>query len=144
MNEFLRFEVILPVLVVELELGTSLLLQFLLGGIQLCEGLQAVRAVVIGAFMDGDFLLDFPAKQSQTTMRAEQLRFSPVPEPVLDLEEMTADLALDLRAFLTVVEIEKGMRGIAAKAGDLLRDLRCVSAGLYGAKGLSMKRLVFG
>jgi hypothetical protein len=46
--------------------------------------------------MDGHFLLDFPAEQSQTAIRAEQLRFPPVSEPVLDLKEMTADLAFDL------------------------------------------------
>jgi len=46
--------------------------------------------------MDGDFLLDFPTEQSQAAVRAEQLRLPPVPEPVLDLKEMTTDLAFDL------------------------------------------------
>jgi hypothetical protein len=46
--------------------------------------------------MDGHFLLDFPAEQSQAAIRAEQLGFSPSPESVLDLKEMTADLAFDL------------------------------------------------
>jgi len=96
MFKFLRLEVVLPVLVVELELRTPLFLQFPLGGIKLRDGLEAVRTVVIGAFMDGHFLLDFPAEQSKTAMGAEQLRFPPVPEPVLDLKEMTADLAFDL------------------------------------------------
>ena len=31
---------------------------------------------------------------------------------------------------------------IAAKADDLIRDIRSVSAGLYGTKGLTVKRLV--
>lgn len=31
---------------------------------------------------------------------------------------------------------------IAAKAYDLIRDIRSVSAGLYGTKGLTVKRLV--
>jgi len=91
-----RFEVVLPVLVVELELRTPLFLKNLLGGIKLCDGLKTVRAVVIRAFMDSHFFLHFPAEQSQTAVRAEQFRFPPVPEPVLDLKEMTADLAFDL------------------------------------------------
>lgn len=96
MGKLLRFEVVLPVLIVELELGTALFLKNPLGGVQLRERLQAVRTVVIRAFVDGNFLLDFPAEKSQTTMRTEQFRFPPAPEPVLDLKEMTADLALDL------------------------------------------------
>jgi len=91
-----RFEMVLPVLVVELELRTSHFLKNLLGGIKLCDGLKTVRADVIRAFMDSHFFLDFPAEQSQTAVRAEQFRFPPVPEPVLDLKEMTADLAFDL------------------------------------------------
>jgi hypothetical protein len=38
-DKLLWFEVVLPVLIVELELGSSLLLQFSLGRVQLCEGL---------------------------------------------------------------------------------------------------------
>ncbi|TLM98636.1 hypothetical protein FDZ71_16855 [bacterium] len=96
MDKLLQFEVVLPVLIVELELGTPLFLKLPLCRVQLCEGLQAVRTVVIRAFVDGHFLLDFPAEKSQAAIRAEQLRLPPVPEPVLDLKEMTADLALDL------------------------------------------------
>jgi len=50
---------VLPVLVVELELRTSHFLKNLLGGIKLCDGLKTVRAVVIRAFMDCHFFLDF-------------------------------------------------------------------------------------
>lgn len=96
MNKLLWFEVVLSVLIVEFELGTALFLKFLLCGIKLRESLEAMRTVVIGAFIDGDFLLGFPEEQSQTAMRAEQLRFPPVPEPVLELKEMTAHLAFDL------------------------------------------------
>jgi hypothetical protein len=141
-NKLLWFEVVLTVLIVELKLGTALFLQVLLCGVKLREGLEAMRTVVIRAFMDGDFLLDFPAEQCQTTMRTEQLRSPPVPEPVLKLKEMTAYLAFDLWAFLSVVEVEIAMGCIAAKADDLIRDLRRVSVGLYGTKGLTVKRLV--
>jgi hypothetical protein len=96
MDKLLRFKVVLPVLVVELELRASLFLESPLGGIEFCDGLETMRTVVIRAFMDGHFLLDFPAEKSQTAVRTEQLRFPAVPEPVLDLKEMTADLAFDL------------------------------------------------
>jgi hypothetical protein len=94
--------------------------------------------------MDGYFRPDFPAEKSQAAVRAEQLRFPAVPEPVLDLKEMTADLAFDLRAFFAVVEVEIAMGRIAAQADDLIRDLWGVSAGFYGPKGLAVNRLVLG
>jgi hypothetical protein len=94
--------------------------------------------------MDCYFRLDFPAEKSQAAVRAEQLRFPPVPEPVLDLKEMTADLAFDLRAFLAVVEVEIAAGRIAAQADDLIRDLWRVPAGLNGRKGLAVKGLVLG
>ena len=71
MDKLLRFEVVLPVLVVQLELGTPPFLQFPLGGVHLRDVLETVRTVVIRAFMDGHFLLDFPAEQSQAAVRAE-------------------------------------------------------------------------
>jgi hypothetical protein len=71
-------------------------LKNLLGGIKLCDGSKTVRTAAIRAFMDGHFFLDFPAEQSQTAVRAEQFRLPPVPKPVLDLKEITTDLAFDL------------------------------------------------
>ena len=62
MNKLLWFEMVLTVLIVELELGTALFLQFLLCRVKLREGLEAMGTVVIRAFMDGDFLLDFPTE----------------------------------------------------------------------------------
>lgn len=47
MVKLFRFEVVLPVLVVEFELRTSLFLKSPLGGIKLCDGLETVRTVVI-------------------------------------------------------------------------------------------------
>lgn len=72
MDKFLWFVVVLPVLVVELELRTSLFLKGPFGRVQLCDGLEPVGTVVIMAFMDGNFLLEFPSKQSQPAIRAEQ------------------------------------------------------------------------
>jgi hypothetical protein len=36
------------------------------------------------------------------------------------------------------------MGSVAAKADDLIGDLRSVSAGLYGTKGLAVNRLILG
>jgi hypothetical protein len=46
--------------------------------------------------MDGHFLLNFPAEERQTAIRTKEFRFLDVSESVMDLEEITADLALDL------------------------------------------------
>lgn len=62
---------------------------------------------------------------------------------VLDLKEVPADLAFDLRAFFAVVEVEIFVGRIAAKADDLVRDLWRVTTGLYGTKRLTVKELVF-
>jgi len=138
------FEMVLPVLVVELELRTSLFLQSPLGWIKLREGLETVWTVVVGAFVNGHFLLGFPAKQSKTAIGTEKLRFSRIPEPVLDLEEMAADLAFDLRALLAVVEVEIVVGRIAAQADYVFGSLRGVPAGLYRRKGLAVKGFVLG
>jgi len=143
-EKFLCFEMVLPVLIVELELRTSLFLQSPLGWIKLREGMETVWTVIVGAFVNGHFLLEFPAKQSKTAMGAEQFRFSPVPEPVLDLKELTADLAFDLRTFLAVVEVEIVVGCAAAKAVYLIRDLRGVPAGLNRRKGFAVKGFVLG
>jgi hypothetical protein len=63
---------------------------------------------------------------------------------VLDLEEMPADLAFDLRALLTVVEVEIVMGCIAAETDDLVRYLWRVRACLHGAKALAVKCLILG
>ena len=46
--------------------------------------------------MDGYFFLSLPAKKRQPAMGTEELGLLVIPEAVMDLEEMTADLALDL------------------------------------------------
>ena len=55
-----------------------------------------MRAFVVRAFVDSHLLPDFPPEQSQAAVRAEQFRFSLIPEPVVDLKEMATDLAFDL------------------------------------------------
>ena len=57
---------------------------------------------------------------------------------------MTADLAFDLRAFFTVVEVKIAVGCVAAQADNLSRDLRNVSAGIYRRKGFAVKGFVIG
>jgi hypothetical protein len=95
--------------------------------------------------VNGYFLLSFPAEERQPAMGAEELRFSVVPEAVLDLEEMATNLAFDLRAFLAVVEVEIIVRRLAAEADHLLRDsLDGIAMRLNRSKRLSVNRLVLG
>ena len=96
MVKLLQLEMILSILIVELELGATLFHQGMFGGIELGDGLETVRTVIVGAFVNGYFFFIFPAKERQPAMRAEELGLPVVPETVLDLEKMAADLAPDL------------------------------------------------
>ena len=87
---------VLTVLVVEFKLRTSFFEKNLLARVQLIDGLNTMGTVVIGTFMDGHFFLYFPAEESQPAVRAVQLRPPALPESVMDLEEITTDLALNL------------------------------------------------
>jgi hypothetical protein len=81
-------------------------------------------AIIVRAFMDGHFLLMFPSEESQTAIRAKELRLSAGSESLLHLEKKRADLAENLRAFLSVVEIEIDIWCSAAGAGDVNWNLR--------------------
>ncbi len=59
----MRSKVIFPVLIVELELGTFLLQQGQLSRVEFAEGLEAMRAVIIAAFIDGDLFTLFPSEE---------------------------------------------------------------------------------
>jgi hypothetical protein len=72
MVKFLQLEMILPVLVVEFELGATLFHQGPFGGVELGDGLETVRTVIVGAFVNGYFLSIFPAEQRQPAMGAEE------------------------------------------------------------------------
>lgn len=72
MIQFIRSEVILPVLVVEFELGTLHLHKRPFSRIESGDGLDAVRAIIVRALVNGHFLLMLPSKESQTAIRAEE------------------------------------------------------------------------
>jgi hypothetical protein len=72
--------------------------------------------------MDGHFLLMLPSKESQTAIRAKELRLFIDSESLLHLEKKRADLAENLRAFLSVVEVEIDTWRPAAEADDVNRN----------------------
>ncbi len=63
--------VILPVLVAEFKLRASFLLEGPLSRIEFRKSLNAVLAVVIGAFVDRDLFARLPAKEGVIAVRAE-------------------------------------------------------------------------
>ena len=71
MLKFLGFVVILPVLVAELELGESFLLQGLFRSVEFGKGLDAVLAVIGATLIDRDFFSALPAKEGMVAIRAE-------------------------------------------------------------------------
>jgi hypothetical protein len=119
MIKFIGSEVILPVLVIELELRTLYLHECSFGRIKSGNGLDAMWAIIVRAFMDSYFLLMLPSKESQTTIRTKELRLSAGSESLLHLEKKRANLAENLRAFLPVVEIEISVWCPAAGTDDV-------------------------
>jgi hypothetical protein len=83
-----------------------------------------VRAVIVRALVDGHFLLMLPSKESQPTIRAEELRLFTGSESLLHLEQKGTDLTEDLGTFHTVVEIEIDAWRPAAWADDVDRNQR--------------------
>jgi len=94
--KFIGSEMILPVLVSELKLGTLHLHQFPFRRIEFGDGLEAMRALVVRALMDGHFLVLLPAKESPTAIRAKELRLFAGSESLLHLKQKSADLTEDL------------------------------------------------
>lgn len=119
MIKSLGSEVILPVLVIELELRTLHLHECSFGRIEFGNSFDAVRAIIVRAFMDSYFLLMLPSKESQATIRTKELRLSAGSESLLHLEKKRANFAENLRAFLPVVEVEISIWRSAAGTDDM-------------------------
>lgn len=81
-------------------------------------------AIIVRTLMDGHFLLMLPSKESQTAIRAKELRLFASSESLLHLEKKRANLAEDLRAFLAVVKVEIDAWRSAAGTDDMKRNLR--------------------
>lgn len=73
MIQFIRSEVILPILVIELELRTLHLHKRSFNRIEFGNGLDAMWTIIVRALVNGHFLLMLPSKESQTAIRAKEL-----------------------------------------------------------------------
>lgn len=93
MVKFVGLVMILPVLIAELKLRTAFLLKGTFSGIKLIESLNAVRTIIITAFIDGNFFALFPFKQGAIAIRAEELGRGVFTESLVYLKEVAADFA---------------------------------------------------
>jgi hypothetical protein len=62
---------ILPVLIAELKLRASFLLQCPFSRVEFREGLDAVLAAIVRAFVERDLFPDLPSKESMVAVGAE-------------------------------------------------------------------------
>lgn len=99
-------------------------------------------AIIVAAFIDCDLFPRLPAKERMAAVGAEVFRFFVFAEALVSLEQMTADLAQELRFYLAVVEVEIIMRGIADRANNQFRDRRGSLPALYGLKRLPDRLIV--
>jgi hypothetical protein len=114
------FEVILPVLIRELELGAFFLHKFPFPLIELIRLSYPIRAGIIAAFGDGDLLPLLPRKEGMMTIGTVVPGL--LPESSLDLEEFIADFAQKLSPFLPVIVIEILMGSMTGRTNDEIRD----------------------
>jgi len=120
----MRSKVIFPVLIVELELGTFLLQQRQFSRVEPVEGLQAMSAVIIAAFIDGDLFTLLPSKECAMAIGTEKLCINVFTESLLELKEVIAGLAFKLRHLFAVIVVDVDMRGITKWTNNLDRNCR--------------------
>jgi len=112
----MRFGVMmLAILVMQLELGRALLLEFFLVVGELVFGATIRRTVIVRTFIDGFERPDFPAEEGGLAMRAPVFGLGAV--ALIELEKFIADFAAQLRTFFAVVEIEIVRGRFTARAG---------------------------
>ena len=83
MVKFVWFVMVLPVLIAELKLRAVFFLKGTFSGIKLIESMDAVRTIIVTAFIDGDFFAFFPFKQGAIAIRAEIFGFGVFMEPLV-------------------------------------------------------------
>lgn len=91
--KFIGFVMIFPVLVAELKLRAEFFADKAFSGVELVESLDAMVAVIITAFKDGDLCTVFPFKEGIVTVRAEVFGFITFTESFIELKEVIADFA---------------------------------------------------
>ena len=93
MKKFIGMVMILPVLVAELKLGAELITDKTLSRVKLVHGLNAMLAVIITAFIDGDLFTVFPLKEGMMAVWAIIFSCIIFAESFIELKEVIADFA---------------------------------------------------
>lgn len=106
MLQLIGLVMILSVLVAELKLRAELISDKTLGGVELVYSLDAMPAVVIAAFIDGDLFTMFPFKEGMMAVGAVEFGLVIFTESFIELKEAVADLAQYLSFSCAVVEVE--------------------------------------
>jgi hypothetical protein len=75
-GELVRLVMIFPILIAEFKLGASFYPQGFFSPIELLDLACAVKALIVTAFIEGDFFLLFPLKQGVVTIGAVVLGLS--------------------------------------------------------------------
>lgn len=97
-----------------------------------------MRAIIVAAFIDCDLFTVLPPKESAMAVGAEELCIGIFAEPLLELKEMIANLALKLRHLFAVIVVDVDMRGITERTSDLNRNCRRTVPAFNGSKRLSV------
>ena len=106
MLKFIGIVMILPVVVAELKLRAECITDKTLSRVELVHGLNAMPAVIITAFIDGDLFTAFPFKEGMMAIWAIVFSFIILAESFIELKEVIADLASYLSFSCAVVEVE--------------------------------------
>ena len=106
MMKFSGLVMILPVLVAELKLRAEFITDKTLSRVELVHGLNAMPAVVITAFIDGDLFTAFPLKEGMLAVWAIIFSFINLTESFIELKEVIADFTPYLSFSCAVVEVE--------------------------------------
>jgi hypothetical protein len=74
-EQLVGFVMVLSVLVIKFKLRGARFLNETFSGVKFIESLNAVRAIIITAFIDGDLFAIFPPKEGMVAIRAKELGF---------------------------------------------------------------------
>ena|GEM_PF-6743583 len=104
--------------------------------------LDAVLAVVVGAFVERDLFPDLPSVERVVAVGAKVFCLIVFTESLVGLEQVTTDLAPDLSFLLAVIVVEIVVRGIADRANNQFRDGVRLGPAPDRIKRFTVKRLV--
>ncbi|NUO07640.1 MAG: hypothetical protein HUU08_03015 [Candidatus Brocadia sp.] len=88
-----------------------------------------MRAVIIGAFIDGNFFALFPGKEHTMAIRAEEVG-KVFTESFTQLEKMSTDLAFKLSSLFAIIVVQVSMRGVTERTNGEFwnsKDVRVVT-----------------